>query len=184
MTILIIVESPGKIDKIGQILCSEYKVMASYGHIMDLDPKSLSIDIVNNFTPSYVISSEKKKTVQNLRSIAAKCDQVIIASDMDREGEMIGYSIKDVLKLTDQKRIVFNQITKTAILDAVSKPTVIDMNMVYAQQTRRLLDRLVGYKISPLLWKQLQGKLSAGRVQSVVLRIIIDLENEIKEFIP
>lgn len=184
MTILIIVESPGKIDKIGQILGSEYKVMASYGHIMDLDPKSLSIDIVNNFTPSYVISSEKKKTVQNLRSIAAKCDQVIIASDMDREGEMIGYSIKDVLKLTDPKRIVFNQITKTAILDAVSKPTVIDMNMVYAQQTRRLLDRLVGYKISPLLWKQLQGKLSAGRVQSVVLRIIIDLENEIKEFIP
>ena len=182
MTKLIIVESPGKIDKISLILGDGYKVVASFGHIRDLDPKTLSIDIANNFTPNYMITQDKLKVVQNLRYNAAQCDEVIIASDMDREGEMIAHSIKEVLKLDNPKRIVFNEITKKAILDAVANPTIISDDMMYAQQTRRLLDRLVGYKISPLLWKEIQGKLSAGRVQSVVARIIIDLENEIKEY--
>lgn len=182
MTKLIIVESPGKIDKISHILGNEYKVVASFGHIRDLDPKTLSIDINDNYKPHYIITSDKTKVVQNLRYHANQCDEVIIASDMDREGEMIAHSIKEVLKLDNPKRIVFNEITKKAILDAVSNPTIISEDMMYAQQTRRLLDRLVGYKISPLLWKEMQGKLSAGRVQSVVSRIIIDLENEIKTY--
>jgi len=176
---LIIVESPGKIDKIEKILGNEYKVVASFGHIRDLDPKTMSIDIKNNFEPMYIIPPDKSKVVQNLRYHANLCDEVIIASDLDREGEMIGCSIMEVLKLKDPKRIVFNEITKNAILKAIESPGKISMDMVHAQQTRRLLDRLVGYKISPLLWKTLQGKLSAGRVQSVVARIIVDLENEI-----
>jgi DNA topoisomerase-1 len=182
MTILIVVESPGKIDKINSILGSEYKVVASFGHIRDLDPSSLSIDVNNNYAPNYIIPPDKSKVVQNLRYNASQCDEVIIASDMDREGEMIAHSIMEVLKLKDPKRIVFNEITKKAIMDAIENPGLIDNNMVMAQQTRRLLDRLVGYKISPLLWKTMQGKLSAGRVQSVVNRIIIDLENEINNY--
>ena len=182
MTILIVVESPGKIDKINSILGSGYKVVASFGHIRDLDPASLSIDINNNYAPNYIIPPDKNKVVQNLRYNASQCSEVIIASDMDREGEMIAHSIKEVLKLKNPKRIVFNEITKKAIMDAIEKPGLIADDMVMAQQTRRLLDRLVGYKISPLLWKTMQGKLSAGRVQSVVNRIIIDLENEINSY--
>jgi DNA topoisomerase-1 len=191
MTILIVVESPGKIDKIEKMLGDGYKVVASFGHIQDLDPKTLSIDVNNNYEPHYVIPPEKMKVVQNLRYNNSQCDEVIIASDLDREGEMIGFSIMDVLKLVEPKRIVFNEITKKAILTALENPGKVNMEMVYAQQTRRLLDRLVGYKISPLLWRNLdlksidlstnsKGGLSAGRVQSVVVRIIVDLENEIK----
>ena len=180
---LVIVESPGKTKKIEEFLGSNYKVMASFGHIMDLDPKSLSIEVENNFKPIYSITDDKKKVVANLISMKNKCDEVIIASDKDREGEMIGYSIMDVLKLVNPKRIVFNQITQKAIIDAINDPQKIDMNMVEAQQARRLLDRLMGYLISPLLQKYLQGKLSAGRVQSVVLRIIVDVENTVKEYI-
>ena len=182
MVILIVVESPGKIDKISSILGSNYKVVASYGHIRDLDPKSLSIDVGNNYEPHYIIPPDKSKVVQNLRYHADKCDEVIIASDLDREGEMIGFSIMEVLKLKDPKRIVFNEITSKAIKAAVENPGKISNDMVMAQQTRRLLDRLVGYKISPLLSKQIQGNLSAGRVQSVVVKIIIDLENEISTY--
>ena len=193
MTILIVVESPGKIEKIGKMLGDQYKVVASFGHIQDLDPKTLSIDIANNFEPLYIIPPDKSKVVQNLRYNSSQCDEVIIASDLDREGEMIGYSIMSVLKLVEPKRIVFNEITKKAILAALENPGIINQNMVYAQQTRRLLDRLVGYKISPLLWRNMElksievsknskGGLSAGRVQSVVVRIIIDLENEIKSY--
>lgn len=191
MTILIVVESPGKIDKISKMLGDEYKVVASFGHIQDLDPKTLSIDINNNFEPHYIIPPDKARVVQNLRYNNSQCNEVIIASDLDREGEMIGYSIMEVLKLVEPKRIVFNEITKKAILTALENPGKVNMEMVYAQQTRRLLDRLVGYKISPLLWRNLdlksievskdsKGGLSAGRVQSVVVRIIVDLENEIK----
>ena len=179
---LVIVESPGKTKKIEEFLGSDYKVMASFGHIMDLDPKSLSIEVENNFKPLYSITDDKKKVVANLISMKNKCSEVIIASDKDREGEMIGYSIMDVLKLVNPKRIVFNQITQKAIVDAINDPQKIDMNMVEAQQARRLLDRLMGYMISPLLQKYLQGKLSAGRVQSVVLRIIVDMENTVKEY--
>ena len=193
MTILIVVESPGKIEKIGKMLGDQYKVVASFGHIQDLDPKTLSIDIANNFEPLYIIPPDKNKVVQNLRYNNSQCDEVIIASDLDREGEMIGYSIMSVLILVEPKRIVFNEITKKAILSALEKPGIINQNMVYAQQTRRLLDRLVGYKISPLLWRNMElktievaknskGGLSAGRVQSVVVRIIIDKENEIKSY--
>ena len=195
MTILIVVESPGKIDKISKMLGDEYKVVASFGHIQDLDPKTLSIDVTNNYEPFYIIPPEKAKVVQNLRYNNSQCNEVIIASDLDREGEMIGYSSMDVLKLVEPKRIVFNEITKKAILSALENPLKINMDMVYAQQTRRLLDRLVGYKISPLLWRNLdlksielsssktsKGGLSAGRVQSVVVRIINDLENEITKY--
>ena len=182
MPILIVVESPGKIDKIEKMLGDGYKVVASFGHIRDLDPKTMSIDINNNFEPMYVIPPDKSKVVQNLRYNMNLCSEVIVASDLDREGEMIGYSIMEVLKLKDPKRIVFNEITKNAIVKAIENPGKINMDMVYAQQTRRILDRLVGYKISPLLWKTLQGKLSAGRVQSVVARIIIDLEKEIMSY--
>ena len=196
MTILIVVESPGKIEKISKMLGDEYKVVASFGHIQDLDPKTLSIDVNNNYEPHYIIPPDKMKVVQNLRYNNSQCNEVIIASDLDREGEMIGYSIMDVLKLVEPKRIVFNEITKKAILAALENPGKINMEMVYAQQTRRLLDRLVGYKISPLLWRNLdlksielsdktkntKGGLSAGRVQSVVVRIIIDMENEIMKY--
>ena len=194
MTKLIIVESPGKIDKITSILGDGYKVVASFGHIRDLDPLTLSIDVNNNYEPNYIIPKDKNKVVTNLRYSQSICDEVIIASDLDREGEMIAHSIMEVLKLKDPKRIVFNEITKKAILDAVENPGKINHCMVMAQQTRRLLDRLVGYKISPLLWKQLDlrslpvdssktsNTLSAGRVQSVVVRIIVDLENEIASY--
>ena len=180
---LVIVESPGKIKKIEEILGDDYIVKASYGHIRDLDKKSLSIDVNNNFKPTYITIPDKIKTVKDLKYVASKCSEVILAADEDREGEMIASSLRDVLKLKNPKRIVFHEITKDAILKSVNNPTVINENMVYAQQTRRLLDRLVGYKISPLLWKKMQGQLSAGRVQSVVVNIIINKENEINESI-
>ncbi len=180
---LVIVESPAKTKKIEGFLGSDYIVQASFGHVMDLDSKNLSIEVDNNFTPNYCINPDKKKTVINLQHYKNKTDEVIIASDLDREGEFIGYSISNILKLNNPKRIVFNQITKSAILDAVSKPTVINMNMVHSQQARRLLDRLMGYKISPILQTYLQGSLSAGRVQSIAVMIIVDKENEVKDSI-
>jgi DNA topoisomerase-1 len=180
---LVIVESPAKTKKIESFLGSDYVVQASFGHIMDLDSKNLSIDVDNNFEPHYIVSPDKKKTVVNLQYHKSKTDEVIIASDLDREGEMIGYSISNILKLNNPKRIVFNQITKAALLDAVSKPTIINMNMVHSQQARRLLDRLMGYKISPILQTYLQGSLSAGRVQSIAVMIIVNKENEVKDSI-
>ncbi len=176
---LVVVESPNKTKKIESILGSDYKVVASFGHIMDLDPKSLSIDVANNFKPNYIVTPDKKKVVSNLQYNMKECDEVIIASDLDREGEAIGYNVATTLGVKNPKRIVFNSITKKAIMDAVSNPSTINMDMVYSQQARRLLDRLMGYLISPVLQKHLQGKLSAGRVQSVVVRIIVDMENNI-----
>lgn len=181
--VLVIVESPGKTEKIGEILGDEFLVEASYGHCRDLDSKSLSIDVNNNYKPTYITIPDKVKVINKLKWIKKSVDEVILAADEDREGEMIASSLRDVLKLKNPKRIVFHEITKKAIMDAIDKPTLINENMVLAQQTRRLLDRLVGYKISPLLWKQMQGQLSAGRVQSVVVKIVIDKENDIRNSI-
>jgi DNA topoisomerase-1 len=180
---LVIVESPGKIKKISSYLGDDYIVKASFGHCRDLDSDTLSIEVENNFNPLYVTIPNKRKVISELKSEAKKCKEVILAADEDREGEMIAASLRDLLKLKNPKRIVFHEITKKAINDAIKKPTVINENMVMAQQTRRLLDRLVGYKLSPLLWKKVQGKSSAGRVQSVVIKIIIDKENEIEKSI-
>lgn len=182
---LVIVESPGKIKKIGQYLGSDYIVKASFGHVQDLDKETLSIDVENNFTPLYKVTPEKKKVVKELQGLAKDCKDIILASDGDREGEAIAYSLADVLKIKQPKRIVFHEITKNALTTAINNPTTINYNMVNAQQARRLLDRLVGYKISPILWKFMtsNSSQSAGRVQSVVVRIIIDKENEISKSI-
>jgi DNA topoisomerase-1 len=183
---LVIVESPGKISKISQYLGSDYIVKASFGHVQDLDKETLSIEVENNFNPLYKVSPDKTKVVKELKGLAKDCKEVILAADGDREGEAIAYSLANVLKLKDPKRIVFNEITKSALLKAVQNPSTINYNMVHAQQARRLLDRLVGYLISPVLWKYLvyNGSVqSAGRVQSVVVRIIADKEEEINKSI-
>ena len=180
MLILVIVESPGKIKIIQSFLGNEYIVKACFGHLRDLPPKQLSVDVNNHFNPDYQIMADKRKVVKDLLYHSSQCNKVILAMDGDREGEAIAQGLMDVLKLKNPERIVFHEITKDAIKKAISEPSKIDDNMVMAQQARRILDRLVGYKISPLLWKTMKGQLSAGRVQSVVVKIIIDKENEIK----
>jgi DNA topoisomerase I len=180
---LVIVESPGKIKKIGEYLGSNYIIKASFGHCRDLDSKTLSIDVDDNFKPNYIIIPDKRRVVKDLKDIASSCKEVILAADEDREGEMIASSLADLLKLKEPKRIVFHEITKKALNEAIKKPTTINYDMVYAQQARRLLDRLVGYKITPILWKHLAGSSSAGRVQSVVVKVIIDKEKEIENSI-
>ena len=177
--ILFIVESPGKIKKINSILGNGYLVKASVGHVRDLESSGLGIDLENNFKPSYVISKDKKKVVADLKSCLSKCSDVILAADEDREGEAIAASLADVLKLKNPKRIVFNEITSSAIKNALKSPREINYNLVRAQETRRFLDRIVGYKISPVLWNNIALNLSAGRVQSVVVKIIIEKEKEI-----
>jgi DNA topoisomerase-1 len=186
MVKLVIVESPGKIKKIKSYLGSDYNVMASVGHIRDLAKDNDSIDIANNFTPTYEITKDKITVVRNLKSATKTASEIIIASDGDREGEAIAYHLISVLGCENNyKRIIFHEITKNAILKALEKPTLIDMNMFYAQQARRILDRIVGYKLSPIL-KSINGiqtqSLGAGRVQSVVTRLIVDRENEINNF--
>jgi DNA topoisomerase-1 len=182
---LVIVESAGKIKKISEYLGTNYIVKASYGHCMDLDPNNLSIDIENNYEPTYIISKDKHKIVNELKEISKKCDSVILASDNDREGEAIAWSLSKLLKLKNPPRIIFTEITKKSIDNAINNPTQINMDIVYAQQTRRFLDRLVGYKISPILQKNLNDKeaKSAGRVQSVLVKIIKDKEEEINNSI-
>lgn len=179
MSTLVIVESPGKIKKLTEYLGSNYIVKACYGHVMDLDKKTLSIEIENNFNPLYVISPEKKKVIKDLQITASKCSNIILASDNDREGETIAFNLANILKINNPSRIIFNEITKQAIQQAIQNPTTINENIVHAQQTRRILDRLVGYKISPILSTFLSSLQSAGRVQSVVVKIINDKENEI-----
>jgi DNA topoisomerase I len=181
--ILVIVESPGKIKKIQAYLGNKYYVTASVGHIIDLNPKSISVDIENKFKPNYINISRQSKTITELKKLYKKYNNVLLAMDEDREGEMIAWSIAYVLKLKNPKRIVFNSITKEEIINAVKNPKTIDYDMVDAQKARRILDRIVGYKLSPLLWRNIQAQLSAGRVQSVVVRLIIDKENSIKDFI-
>ena len=181
---LVIVESPGKIDKIRSALGSDYMVMASKGHIRDLDESGLSIDIANGFKPEYVVPAEKKKLISDLKTAAKEASAIWLASDADREGEAISWHLFETLGLKKEntKRIVFQEITKSAILNAIENPREIDMNLVNAQQARRVLDRLVGFELSPVLWRKIQPKLSAGRVQSVALRLIVDREREILAF--
>ena len=180
--ILIIVESPGKINKIKEYLGDGYIIKASCGHIRDLNKDKINIDIENNFLPNYTINSDKAVLVKELKKLSKECQDTILASDGDREGEAIAYSLSVVLKLKNPKRVIFNEITEDIIKNAIKNPIKINRNIVYAQQTRRILDRLIGYKISPLLCNLLQSSQSVGRVQSVVLNIIIDKENEIKKF--
>ena len=181
---LVIVESPGKIDKIKKALGSDYMVKASIGHIRDLDESGLSIDIENGFKPEYVVPADKRKVVADLKKAAKEAKSVWLASDADREGEAISWHLFETLGLNKEntKRIVFQEITKPAILNAIENPREIDMNLVNAQQARRVLDRLVGFELSPVLWRKIQPKLSAGRVQSVALRLIVDREREILAF--
>ena len=185
--ILVIVESPGKIKKIEEYLnlLGDYKyiVKASYGHCRDLDSKTLSIDVEDNFKPNYKIIPGKERIVKELKALKKDCYKVILAADEDREGEMIAESVKELLGLKNPERIVFHEITKNAIHEAVKNPKTINYDMVHAQQTRRLFDRLVGYKITPLLWKKISGMSSAGRVQSVVVKVVIDKEKEINDSI-
>ena len=182
---LVIVESPAKAKTIEKFLGSDYKVMSSYGHICDLKKKDLSIDI-DTFEPIYEIPSDKKKVVSELKDAASKAQMVWLASDEDREGEAISWHLFETLGLKPEntKRIVFHEITKNAILHAIETPRDIDTNLVYAQQARRVLDRIVGFKLSPILWRKVKPSLSAGRVQSVAVRLIVEREREIKEFVP
>ena len=183
---LVIVESPAKAKTIEKFLGSDFRVVSSYGHISDLPDKELGVDVDQNFTPKYMVSSDKKKVVSELRKLAKSSEIVWLASDEDREGEAIAWHLSNVLELEKNKtkRIVFNEITQTAIQHAISHPRNIDQNLVDAQQARRVLDRLVGYEISPILWRKVQGGLSAGRVQSVTLRLVVEREQEIQQFIP
>lgn len=181
---LVIVESPGKIKKIQGYLGKNYKVLASYGHIRDLAKGSKGIDKANNFEPHYVVSSDKKDVVKGLKSLADKAETIYLAGDKDREGEAICWHVKEMLKQPESKykRIVFTEITKKALEEAVANPIELDVNLVMAQQARRVLDRLVGFDLSPLLWKKIKPGLSAGRVQSVALRIVTEKEKEINSF--
>ncbi len=183
---LVIVESPGKVRTIQQYLGKDYLVKASIGHIRDLEEHKLSVDVEHGFTPEYVIPAEKKKVVAELKKLADAASTVWLASDEDREGEAISWHLLQTLDLpqTKTRRIVFHEITKNAILEAIEHPRNIDMNLVNAQQARRVLDRLVGFELSPILWRKIQPKLSAGRVQSVALRLIVDREKEIMDFRP
>lgn len=181
---LVIVESPAKAKTIEKFLGPDYTVMSSYGHIRDLAKREMSIDIENDYTPQYHISDEKKKLVSELEKAVKSAEKVWLASDEDREGESIAWHLLETLKLDKvaTQRIVFNEITKNAIIYAIEHPRSIDMNLVDAQQARRVLDRLVGYEISPILWSKIKPALSAGRVQSVAVRLIVERESEIKNF--
>ncbi len=181
---LVIVESPAKAGTIQKFLGKDFVVKSSFGHIRDLHDNSLSIDVKDGFRPEYVIPDDKKKVVAELKKAASGAGTVWLASDEDREGEAISWHLYETLGLKgkDTKRIVFHEITKGAILNAIENPREIDMNLVNAQQARRVLDRLVGFELSPVLWRKIQPKLSAGRVQSVALRLIVDREREIMSF--
>ena len=181
---LVIVESPAKAKTIEKFLGKDFQVESSYGHIADLPSKELGIDVEGDFSPKYIVSDDKKAVVKKLKSLAKKADMVWLASDEDREGEAIAWHLKEQLELKEErtKRIVFHEITKKAILKAVENPRDIDYHMVNAQQARRVLDRLVGYELSPVLWRKVKGGLSAGRVQSVAVRLIVEKERSIQEF--
>jgi len=182
---LIIVESPTKSKTLTRFLDKEYKILSSYGHVRDLPIRKLGVDVEHDFKPEYVIPTKAKKVVKELKTAAKKADLIILATDKDREGEAIAWHIIHALKIDkDYQRIAFHEITKKAVEKALKNPGEIDMNLVNAQQARRILDRLVGYKLSPFLWKKVVKGLSAGRVQSVTVKLIIDREREIKAFKP
>ena len=182
---LVIVESPAKAKTIEKYLGPDFKVASSYGHISDLPSKELGVDVENDFKPKYTISKDKKDVVKELKKKADNAELVWLASDEDREGEAIAWHLSENLKLENHKtkRIVFREITKNAILKAIENPREIDYNLVNAQQARRVIDRLVGFEISPILWRKVKGGLSAGRVQSVAVRLLVDREKEINNFI-
>ena len=188
MKSLVIVESPAKAKTIAKYLGKDYTVKASVGHIMDLPKSKLGVDIENNFEPKYIVIKGKAPVVKELKSAAKKADRILIATDPDREGEAIAAHVAEVIsgsiKHEEVYRVLFNEITKKAILLAIEHPGKVDANKVDAQQARRILDRLVGYQISPILWKKVRRGLSAGRVQSVALRLIVEREEEIKAFVP
>jgi len=183
---LIIVESPAKAKTIEKYLGGEYEVIASMGHLRDLPKKTMGVDIENNFTPKYQIMPERKDLVKKLSQLAKEADYVYLATDPDREGEAISWHIANLLNIDETKpcRVTFNEITKTAVTEAMKSPRAIDLDLVDAQQARRVLDRIVGYKLSPFLWKKIRKGLSAGRVQSVTVRMICDREEEINRFVP
>src|SRR6266436_8323283 len=185
---LVIVESPAKAKTIGKYLGSQYLVKASLGHVKDLPKKDLAVDVEHDFKPVYEVIEGKKKLIQELKAEARKAESVYLAADPDREGEAICFHLQE--ELTDNKkgpkifRVMFNEITKNAIQKAFEKPLTVNLHLVDAQQARRILDRLVGYKISPLLWDKVRRGLSAGRVQTVALRVIVEREREIRAFVP
>jgi len=185
---LVIVESPAKAKTIEKFLGKDFKVLASYGHVRDLPKKELGVDVSDNYQPTYEIPSSARKTISELRKSSEKAKDIYLATDLDREGEAISWHVAKALKLSDDdshiKRITFSEITNSAINNAVKHPRKIDMNLVDAQQARRVLDRLVGYKLSPLLWKKVKSGLSAGRVQSVAVRLVVEREREIRAFKP
>ena len=181
---LVIVESPAKAKTIEKFLGKDYVVKSSYGHIRDLKKKNFGVDIENNFSPIYEIPADKQALVKDLKDEAKKADIVWLASDEDREGEAISWHLYEVLGLKPEntRRIVFHEITKEAILRAIENPRNIDINLVDAQQARRILDRIVGFELSPVLWRRVKPALSAGRVQSVAVRLIVEREREIENF--
>ncbi|MCB9185121.1 MAG: type I DNA topoisomerase [Flavobacteriales bacterium] len=183
---LVIVESPAKAKTIEGFLGKDFTVKSSFGHIRDLPSKKLSVDVENNYQPVYVVPKDKENLVKELRKLSKEAETVWLASDEDREGEAISWHLQEALKLTEDKtkRIVFNEITKSAIMNAVENPRTINVDLVNAQQARRVLDRLVGYELSPVLWKKVKPNLSAGRVQSVAVRLIVEREREVEEFTP
>jgi DNA topoisomerase-1 len=175
---LVIVESPAKARTVGRFLGKDYKVLASIGHVRDLLRSKLSVDVENEFQPRYRVPNEKRKVVKELKKAASKAEEVYIATDPDREGEAIAWHLLEAAEIEDERlqRVVFHEITEPAIQRAFSNPRGIAMDRVDAQQARRILDRLVGYKLSPLLWKKVRSRLSAGRVQSVALRLVVERE--------
>lgn len=186
MSKLVILESPSKAKTVKGYLGSGFEVLASTGHVRDLPKSKIGIDIENNFEPKYTNLAAKKEIIKKLKEAAAQSDCVYLATDPDREGEAIAWHLAHILDLdlNDANRVVFNEITKSGVKLGMSQPRSVDLNLVDAQQARRVLDRLVGYKLSPFLWKKVKRGLSAGRVQSVVLRLIVDREKEIKAFVP
>ena len=184
---LVIVESPTKANTIEKFLGSDFRVLSSYGHIRDLPKGEFGVDVENNFEPKYVIPIKSRKTIKLLTEAVQKSKSTILATDEDREGEAIAWHLSQALKLDGKnpyQRIVFHEITKSAIEEALKNPRKIDLNLVDAQQARRVLDRVVGYKLSPFLWKKIARGLSAGRVQSVAVRLVVEREREIEGFVP
>jgi len=181
---LLIVESPTKAKTLERFLGPNYKVRSSYGHIRDLPKDELGVDIENNFKPKYIVLSKSKKIVSALKKESEKAKTIILATDEDREGEAIAWHLSQILDLKEPQRIVFHEITKSAIEQALKNPRQIDMNLVDAQQARRILDRIVGYKLSPFLWKKVARGLSAGRVQSIAVKLVAVREKEIEDFKP
>ena len=183
---LVIVESPSKAKTIGKYLGPEYTVKASMGHLRDLPKSTMGVDLEHDFTPKYIPVTGKEDLIKDLKKAAAQADTVYLATDPDREGEAISWHLKELLKLPDEKtcRVTFNEITRKVVREAIANPRDIDYCLVDAQQARRVLDRIVGYQLSPLLWKKVRRGLSAGRVQSVATRLVVDRENEIRAFVP